>query len=97
MTQTTTNTAECTYALFELLHSLKKGSALYKRVLEEAKWGLDWVIKTRFGDGYRVPSSSKSCWSDGILGTDDDITREAALEPIENFRAPQQRQSPRAR
>ncbi len=85
MTQTTTNTAECTYALFELLHSLKKGSALYKRVLEEAKWGLDWVIKTRFGDGYRVPSSSKSCWSDGILGTDDDITREAALEPIENF------------
>ena len=85
MTQTTTNTAECTYALFELLHSLKKGSALYQRVLEEAKWGLDWVLKTRFGDGYRVPSSSKSCWSDGILGTDDDITREAALEPIENF------------
>lgn len=85
MTQTTTNTSECTYALFELLESLKEGTALYDRVLEEAKWGLDWVIKTRFGDGYRVPSSSKSCWSDGIIGTDDDLTREAALEPIENF------------
>ncbi len=85
MTQTTTNTSECTYGLFELLGSLKKGTQLYERVYEEAKWGLDWVLKTRFGDGYRVPSSSKSCWSDGILGTDDDITREAALEPIENF------------
>jgi len=54
-------------------------------VLEEAKWGLDWVLKTRFGDGYRVATASKSCWSDNVIGTDDDIVREAALEPIENF------------
>lgn len=85
MTETTTNTAECTYALFELLDKVRDNKPLYDRVLEEAKWGLEWLLKTRFGDGYRVGSSSKSCWTNGIMGDDDDIYREAALEPIENF------------
>lgn len=85
MTETTTNTAECTYALFELLAKIEDNKPLYDRVLEEAKWGLEWLLKTRFGDGYRVGSSSKSCWTNGIMGDDDDIYREAVLEPIENF------------
>ena len=85
MTQTTTNTSECTYALFELLGHIRDNKLLYNRVLEEAKWGLDWVLRTRFGDGYRVASSSKSCWSDNIIGDADDIYREAAYETIENF------------
>ena len=85
MTQVTTNTSECTYALFELLDKVRDNAPLFERILEEAKWGLEWLLKTRFGDGYRVPSSSKSCWTNGIIGDDDDIFREAALEPIENF------------
>lgn len=85
MTQVTTNTSECTYALFELLDKVRENQPLFDRVLEEAKWGLEWLLRTRFGDGYRVPSSSKSCWTNGIMGDDDDIFREAALEPIENF------------
>ena len=85
MTQTTTNTSECTYALFELLDKVRDNKPLYDRVLEEALWGLEWVLRTRFGDGYRVPSSSKSCWTNGIIGDNDDIYREAALETIENF------------
>ena len=85
MTQTTTNTSECTYALFELLGKVRENKRLYNRVLEEALWGLEWLLRTRFGDGYRVPSSSKSCWTNGIIGDDDDIYREAARETIENF------------
>ncbi|MDR1641541.1 MAG: glycoside hydrolase family 9 protein, partial [Clostridiales bacterium] len=85
MTQTTTNTAECTYALFELLANIKNNKPLHDRVLEEAKWGLEWILKTRFGDGYRVPTSSKSCWTNNIMGDKDDIYREAAYETIENF------------
>lgn len=85
MTQVTTNTSECTYALFELLDKVRDNRPLYDRVLEEGKWGLEWLLRTRFGDGYRVPSSSKSCWTNGIMGDDDDIFREAALESIENF------------
>lgn len=85
MTQVTTNTSECTYALFELLDKIRDNQPLYDRTLEEAMWGLEWLLRTRFGDGYRVPSSSKSCWTNGIMGDNDDIFREAALEPIENF------------
>lgn len=85
MSQNLTSTGECTYALFELLDRVRHNKPLYDRVLEEAKWGLDWVLKTRFGDGYRVTFTSKSCWSNGIIGDDDDIIREAANQPIENF------------
>ena len=50
---------------------------LYKRVLEEAKWGLDYVLKTRFADGARSSYSSSSIWTDGIIGTKDDIRSQA--------------------
>jgi hypothetical protein len=41
-------------------------------MLEEAKWGLDWLLKTRFGDGYRVYWATMDFWTDGIIGTADD-------------------------
>ena len=68
------NTSEATQALFCLALALRDGSdRLYRRVLEEAKWGLDYVIKTRFGDGFRSAYSSCSIWTDGVIGTKDDI------------------------
>ena len=73
------NTAEATSALMSLAASLKgRNPQLYRRVLEEAKWGLDFVLKMRFGDGYRATYSSCSIWTDGIIGTHDDITTEPA-------------------
>lgn len=82
------NTVEATTALLDLAKTLKgKNDRLFKRVLEEAKWGLDFVLKTRFGDGYRLSYSSCSIWTDGIIGTNDDIITEAEYSVYTNFDA----------
>ncbi len=83
------NTSDATRALFALAASLKDtgNDRLYKRVLEEAKWGLDYVLKMRFPDGYRATYSSCSIWSDGIIGTDDDVTQEPTANPFTDFDA----------
>lgn len=46
---------------------------------------MDWLLKTRFGDGYRVLSCGTSCWTNGILGDQDDVEAEAQDVPIENM------------
>jgi hypothetical protein len=61
---------------------------LSERLLEEAKWGLDWLLKTRFGDGYRVNWGTMDFWTDGIIGTADDrsyVTPSEAHAPTYNF------------
>ncbi len=80
------NTADGTAALFLLAERLrKKNPRLYERVLEEAEWGLDYVLKVRFGDGFRSDYSSTSIWTDGIIGTSDDIISVANETPYLNF------------
>jgi hypothetical protein len=83
-------TDEITYALFTLAEQLRARNgdpALYARVLEEARWGLDWVLKTSFGDGFRDVGSINSRRTDGVMGTDDDITVTARNNPMTNFEA----------
>jgi hypothetical protein len=83
-------TDEITYALFSLAGQLREREGdpeLYARVLEEAKWGLDWVLKTSFGDGFRHFGSINSRRTDGIMGNDDDITATARNNPMTNFEA----------
>ncbi|MBQ6551460.1 MAG: glycoside hydrolase family 9 protein [Lachnospiraceae bacterium] len=80
------NTADGTAALFLLSDRLReKDPRLYERVLEEAEWGLDYVLKVRFGDGFRSDYSSTSIWTDGIIGTADDIISEANETPYLNL------------
>ena len=84
------NTTEATAALLELAEALREDGTnerLYRRVLEEAKWGLDYVLKMRFGDGYRGTYSSSSIWTDGVIGTNDDITSETSRSCFVNFNA----------
>ena len=87
MAQDLANTSEAAYGLFELLknETVRSDEKLYERILDEAKWGLDWMLKTRFGDGYRAFSGGTSCWTYGIFGDKDDIADEAGHQPIENF------------
>ena len=59
---------------------------LTARLFEEARWGLNWVLKTRFGDGYRSTGQLVSYWTDGIMGTADDRFGEAVNDPEWNFR-----------
>jgi hypothetical protein len=90
LTQGLGNTGEIVYSLFSLaerLHAREEDAELYERVLEEACWGLDWILKTRFGDGYRNQGSVNSRWTDGIIGTSDDITSTAQNVPMGNFTA----------
>ena len=43
------------------------------RLLEEAEWGIEFILKNRYGDGYRASSMGLLIWQDGILNTKDDI------------------------
>ncbi len=83
------NTADGTAALFLLARTLEGKdelrTRLHDRVLEEARWGLDYVLKVRFGDGYRSSYSSLSIWTDGIIGTEDDVTSKPTKSPFTNF------------
>lgn len=80
------NTADGTTALLLLAEALAdRRPRLYRRVLEEAKWGLDYTLKVRFGDGFRSSYSSTSIWTDGIIGTADDIVSDPSDDPYTNY------------
>lgn len=85
----TGHTPAMAYALFSLAESLKRQEedpVLTDRLLEEARWGLNWVLKTRFGDGYRSTGQLVSYWTDGIMGDGDDRFGQAVNDPEWNFR-----------
>jgi hypothetical protein len=85
----TGHTPAMAYAAFSMAESLKRQGEdpdLTDRLLEEARWGLNWVLKTRFGDGYRSTGQLVSYWTDGIMGTADDRHGEAVNNPEWNFR-----------
>jgi hypothetical protein len=85
----TGNTPGMVYALLSLADSLKRHGEqpdLSDRLLAEARWGLNWVLKTRFGDGYRSTGQLVSYWTDGIMGTSDDRFGQAVNNPEWNFR-----------
>ena len=87
LTQGLGNTAEGVYAMFSLAERIgpKDDAELYDRLVKEGSWGLDWILKTSFGDGYRNAGSVNTRRTDGILGTDDDIVVKAQNRPLENF------------
>jgi hypothetical protein len=74
LSQSTAHTAEAAHQFFALAERFQDTDPeLSARLLEEAKWGLDWLLKTRFGDGERVNWAVMDFWTDGILGTADDV------------------------
>jgi len=85
----TGNIVGMSYALFEFAGRLQRqgeDSELHDRLIAEAKWGLNWILKTRFGDGYRSTGQLISYWTDGIMGDADDRFGEAVNDPEWNFR-----------
>jgi len=89
LSQGLTNTAEATHAKFTLAYDLRHSDpVLSARLIKEGKWGLDWMLKTRFGNGYRPTWSTMDFWTDGIIGTEvDDVPSTARNSAEENFRA----------
>ncbi len=94
LSQGLVNTAEAAYAMFDLAETLARQatpgdatSVLAQRLAEEARWGLDWMLKTRFGDGTRVTWATMDYWTDGVLGTPDDTLGDCSNSPFDNFLA----------
>jgi len=75
LSQQTLQTGDVTYALLELYKNQKgKNDLLAQRLLEEAEWGLEFIVRNRYGDGYRASSMGLLIWQDGVFGTLDDIS-----------------------
>lgn len=88
LSQGLVNTAEAVNAMLKLALSLENSDQLLaNRLKEEARWGLDWVLKTRFADGYRAVWNTMDLWTDGIIGTIDDEIAPAMKDPFSNFTA----------
>ena len=74
LSQQTLQTAEVAYSLLEVyLHNKDTHPLLAKRLLEEAEWGLRFILQCRFDDGFRASSLGLLHWTDSKTGTYDDI------------------------
>lgn len=88
LSQGVINTGEGSYAMFALAEQLASQGgdpALIERLLEEATWGLDWVMRVRFPGGYRLGFGSLNFWTDNVAGTADDRLVEAKNNPNANY------------
>ncbi len=88
LSQGVINTGEAVYsmyALVERLEATRGDPALIERLLEEAAWGLDWTTRVRFPDGARVAFGSHNLWTDNVVGTADDRTVEAKVNPNASY------------
>ncbi|MCD7738661.1 MAG: glycoside hydrolase family 9 protein [Lachnospiraceae bacterium] len=77
--------AETVHALFENAVASRQDEMLYLRLMEEAQWGLDFILKTRFGDGYRASSAGATRFTDNLTGNFDDIEARVHDHSFENF------------
>ncbi|MDR3050172.1 MAG: glycoside hydrolase family 9 protein [Oscillospiraceae bacterium] len=85
VSQQTVQTGEAVHALLEAAARCKGNAPLRARLLEEAQWGLDFVLRTRFGDGYRATSAGATRWTDGQTGNMDDVDVRVHNHAFENF------------
>lgn len=74
LSQQTLQTCETAGALLEAWQrTTDKRSYLASRLLDESKWGLRFVLRSRLGKGFHASSIGLLHWTDGIVGTADDI------------------------
>jgi hypothetical protein len=91
MSQQVLQSGEIIYSLIEMAKTAKeKGSGdLYTRLMEEAEFGIDFILKSRLGDGYRAQTWGTNLWTDGYIGTGDDSSRRRQVHihnrAFENF------------
>lgn len=85
MSQQSLQTAEVMQELFELAEHRKDDTLLYQRLMEEALWGLEFTLKTRFKDGYRASSVGLGMWTGGLIGDRDDVETRVHNQAFQNF------------
>ena len=86
VSQQTMQTAEILDALMASAGKVKDSDPmLYRRMMEEANWGLDFVLRMRFGDGYRASHAAIRRWTDNFIGNMDDCEADVHNRSFENF------------
>ena len=84
-------TAEITDSLVELSKNpvIKKDKKLERRIIDEARIGAEWLLRTRFHDGSRAMAVTYSTWRDNVLKPDNKtvLTNPSENGPFENFLA----------
>lgn len=91
MSQQSLQSGEIAYSFLEMAKTAKekKNTDLYVRLMEEALWGIDYVLKTRLGAGYRAQTWGTNLWTDGFFNTKDDSSRRRRIRihdrAFENF------------
>ncbi|MCE5306150.1 MAG: glycoside hydrolase family 9 protein [Acidobacteriales bacterium] len=88
LSQGSHRTGVAVYSMLRIYEQLRERNLrpdLQARVLEEARWGLDWLLKTRFGDGYRITWVLGRYYSDNKLDTIDDMIVPAQHVAFENY------------
>ena len=77
MSQQVLQSGEIIYSLIEMANKAKEknNKDLFLRLQEEAEWGIDCILKSRLGDGYRAQTWGTNLWTDGFIGTEDDSTK----------------------
>ena len=74
LSQQTLQTGDLCYSLLEAYNRLRDSNKpLAARLLEEARWGLEFILRNRYGDGYRASSMGLLIWQDGVHDGADDI------------------------
>lgn len=88
VSQAIDKTCDVIVAMLDLADAARKEQpALSDRVLEEARWGLNWAMRTRFGDGYRHTALTKGIWTENFRGDKDDMEGQAQNTAIHNYTA----------
>lgn len=88
LSQGLANTSEAVWSMLRLAERAHKAdSTLANRLREEARWGAQWLLKTRFGDGFRVNWATMDFWTDNKPGGPDDVTVRAGNSAFENYLA----------
>ncbi|MDD4688584.1 MAG: glycoside hydrolase family 9 protein [Eubacteriales bacterium] len=77
LSQGLSNTALSVQAMLELADKVRDNEQLFERLLDEARWGLSWMMRTRFGDGFRCMWTTIGLWTQNIVGDVDDLNSEA--------------------
>ena len=87
MSQQSLQTGEIAFSLLEMANRAreKNNTDLSLRLTEEALWGIDYIMKTRLGDGFRMQTWGTNLWTDGIIGTIDDAGRRQVTSTNSGF------------
>lgn len=86
VSQQAMQSAEVLDGIFAAAKAAEKSSPmLYLRLMEEANWGLDYILRMRFGDGYRASHAALRRWTDSLIGNMDDEAADVNNRSFENF------------